>query len=273
MKRVVVSAALDDLRYLDIRFIEEAGKLGSLRVLLWSDQAVQEVTGKPPKFPLAEREYLARAIRWVDDVSVLDGSLDPDTLPLYEGARPDAWAVTEAADTSAKRAWSRSNEIEYRVLRDEFLAPAPKPPPTPDNPQSQRKKVVVTGCFDWFHSGHVRFCEEVSELGDLYVVVGNDENVRQLKGEGHPLFPAVQRRYICGSVRYVKQALISTGMGWMDGEPEFVKIKPDIYAVNEDGDKPEKREFCRVYGIEYKVLKRTPKRGLPKRQSTALRGF
>ena len=30
----------------------------------------------------------------------------------------------------------------------------------------------MTGCYDWFHSGHVRFFEEVSELGDLYVVAG-----------------------------------------------------------------------------------------------------
>jgi hypothetical protein len=62
-------------------------------------------------------------------------------------------------------------------------------------------------------------------------------------------------------------------MGWMDAEPEFVKIKPDIYAVNEDGDKPEKLAFCQKHGIEYKVLKRTPKAGLPRRQSTSLRGF
>ena len=44
-------------------------------------------------------------------------------------------------------------------------------------------------------------------------------------------------------------------------------------AVNEDGDKPEKREFCEARGIQYVVLKRTPKEGLPRRQSTDLRGF
>jgi hypothetical protein len=43
--------------------------------------------------------------------------------------------------------------------------------------------------------------------------------------------------------------------------------------VNEDGDVPEKRAFCKEHGIEYVVLKRIPKAGLPKRQSTALRGF
>jgi len=131
----------------------------------------------------------------------------------------------------------------------------------------------VTGCYDWFHSGHVRFFEEVSQLGDLYVVVGHDDNIRLLKGEGHPLLTQDERRYMVGAVRYVKQALISTGHGWMDAEPEFDKIKPDMYAVNEDGDVPEKREFCQKHSLQYVVLKRTPKEGLTKRSSTSLRGF
>jgi cytidyltransferase-like protein len=133
--------------------------------------------------------------------------------------------------------------------------------------------VIVTGCYDWFHSGHVRFFEEVSELGDLYVVVGHDDNVRMLKGEGHPLFPAAQRRYMAGAIRHVRKALISSGHGWLDAEPEIRRIRPDIYAVNEDGDRPEKREYCSAHGIEYRVLERLPKEGLPRRQSTELRGF
>jgi glycerol-3-phosphate cytidylyltransferase-like family protein len=87
------------------------------------------------------------------------------------------------------------------------------------------------------------------------------------------MFSQDERRYMVQSVRYVKQALISTGQGWMDAEPEIAMIKPDMYAVNEDGDKPEKREFCQAHDIQYVVLKRTPKEGLPRRQSTDLRGF
>jgi cytidyltransferase-like protein len=141
------------------------------------------------------------------------------------------------------------------------------------NDTQQRKKVVVTGCFDWLHSGHVRFFEETSALGDLYVVLGHDQNVTLLKGEGHPLFPENERRHMVQSIRFVKQALVSTGNGWMDAEPEIDLIKPDLYAVNEDGDKAEKKAFCEMHGIEYVVLRRLPKEGLPKRESTALRGF
>jgi cytidyltransferase-like protein len=123
------------------------------------------------------------------------------------------------------------------------------------------------------HSGHVRFFEEVSKLGELYVVVGNDENLRLLKGEGHPLYSQEVRRYQAASVRHVKEALIATGKGWLDAEPEIRTVRPDIYAVNGDGDKAEKREFCRANGIQYVVLHRAPRPGLQPRTSTDLRGF
>ena len=75
------------------------------------------------------------------------------------------------------------------------------------------------------------------------------------------------------SVRYVRRALISSGDGWMDAEPEIAWLKPNIYVVNADGDVPEKRAFCAEHGLDYVVLKRLPKPGLPGRQSTDLRGF
>jgi glycerol-3-phosphate cytidylyltransferase-like family protein len=78
---------------------------------------------------------------------------------------------------------------------------------------------------------------------------------------------------VVGSIKYVKQALIATGNGWVDADPEIRRLKPDIYAVNEDGDRGGKREYCEKLGIEYLVLKRTPAPGLQGRRSTDLRGF
>jgi hypothetical protein len=71
----------------------------------------------------------------------------------------------------------------------------------------------------------------------------------------------------------VERSLISTGTGWMDAEPEIDAIAPHVYVVNEDGDQPEKREFCRAHGLEYVVLERRPHPGLPRRTSTDLRGY
>jgi len=253
MPEVIVSGPFDDMHYADFRFLQEAARLGPLHVVLWPDETIEERTGKKPKFPLPERKYLVESVRYVDQLSVGDEVASQGLHVAREG---------HAAPGGA-------HVIPESVLNQQEFAPE-----TPFNPPAKSgKKVLVTGCFDWFHSGHVRFCEECSELGDLYVVVGNDENVRLLKGEGHPLFPALQRRMIAASIKFVTESLISTGSGWMDAAPDIDRLKPDIYAVNEDGDKPEKAEFCKQHGIEYKVLKRTPKPGLPRRASTDLRGF
>jgi hypothetical protein len=59
----------------------------------------------------------------------------------------------------------------------------------------------------------------------------------------------------------------------LDADPEIKRLKPDIYIVNEEGDKGGKREYCKKLGIEYLVLKRIPAKGLLQRSSTDLRGF
>ena len=239
----MVCGAFDDLRSRHIRFLEEAAKPGPLTVLLWKDESLRRLTGRAPKFPQAEREYVLRAVRFVNRVIPVDCPADLNSLPAVAGLRLDCWAVEESQDNAEKKSCCAARNMEYRVIPD------------------------------WFHSGHVRFFEEISARGDLYVIVGHDANIRQLKGEGHPLLPQSERCYLAGSIRFVTQALISSGYGWLDAEPEIERLRPDIYAVNEDGDRGGKREFCARRGIEYVVLKRAPAPGLPGRSSTELRGF
>ena len=281
---VVVAGAYDDLRAKQIRFLEEASKLGEVTALLWSDELVRRVEGKGPKFPQAERAYFLQAIRFVRRVVLVEkvesrmqnaeskASLVAAAVDKA-GVEPDLVAVTEAQDSAASRAACKALGIGYRVVPEAELIGFPECPPQSPATGSGRKKVLVTGCYDWVHSGHVRFFEEVSTYGDLYVVVGHDANIRLLKGPGHPLFPQAERRYVVGAIRHVTQALIATGDGWVDADPEVRRLKPDIYAVNEDGDRGGKREYCAKMGLEYLVLKRTPAPGLPARTSTDLRGF
>ncbi|MEE8450931.1 MAG: adenylyltransferase/cytidyltransferase family protein [Thermoguttaceae bacterium] len=273
MSRVVVSGSFDDFRSTQVRFLQEAAKIGPVHVRLWSDKTVESLEGKTPEFPESERLYFLEALRYVDRVTVCDASAEPDALPAEAVDRSTVWVVDSTQDSDAKRAFCRSSHIEYRVLSEDQLQGFPEDPIDAPESSLSRKKVIVTGCYDWFHSGHVRFFEEVSQLGDLYVVVGHDANIRLLKGEGHPMFSQQERRYMVGAIRHVCRALISSGDGWLDAEPEIDRIKPDIYAVNEDGDRPEKSSFCEAHGIEYRVLRRTPKEGLPRRESTHLRGF
>ena len=45
-----------------------------------------------------------------------------------------------------------------------------------------KKKVFVSGCYDMLHSGHVAFFEEAASYGDLYVGIGSDRTILELKG-------------------------------------------------------------------------------------------
>lgn len=269
--KIVVSGAFDNIQSGDLRFLEEAAKLGALTALVWPDNVFQKVTGAAPIFPLAERLYFLQAVRYVNRAVHFAECAEPDSLPEIPGLRPTVWADVEPWTNPARENFCRAHQISYRVFKKNELKGFPEPLPASTTPG--KKKVIVTGSYDWLHSGHIRFLEEVSGYGDLYAVVGHDANIHLLKGEGHPLLPQAERRYVIGSIKHVKQALISSGNGWLDADPEIRSLKPDIYAVNEDGDRGGKREYCQKLGIEYLVLERIPAPGLPQRTSTELRGF
>lgn len=269
MPRILVTGSFDDIKSRHLRFLEEAARLGPVTVLLESDEAIAKRTGQPPKFPEAERLYFLKAVRHVSEVQLV--GTNPDSLP-ERVSTPTVWAMPGDENNAARQALCKQRGIEAQVITEAQIAGFPNS--TFTQPEATgRKRVIVTGCYDWFHSGHVRFCEEASQHGDLYVVVGHDANIRLLKGAGRPLFPQEERRYILSCIRFVKEALVSSGNGWLDAEPEMQIIQPDIYAVNEDGDVPEKREYCEKHGLQYLVLKRAPAPGLPKRSSTSLRGY
>jgi cytidyltransferase-like protein len=272
---VIISGGFDDLHSTQVRFLEEAHKLGNVNVLLWSDALGESFTGRRPKFSQNERMYMLESLRCIEQARLIDSLPDRDSLPgsILNELRPAAWVVDQNDDNSRKRQFCALTGLEYSVISQADLAGFHAWPDKEFEIAPVRKKVVVTGCYDWLHSGHLRFFEEAEALGDLYVVVGSDDNVRLLKGAGHPLFSQEERRYMVGAVRFVRAALISSGEGWMDAGPEIERLRPDIFAVNEDGDKAEKRQYCAEHGLEYVVLKRLPKPGLPPRESTFLRGF
>jgi len=132
------------------------------------------------------------------------------------------------------------------------------------------KKVFVSGCYDMLHSGHVAFFEEAATHGDLYVGLGSDQTIYELKGR-RTINSNAERLYMVKALRCVKDAWISSGSGIMDFEKEVRELKPDVFFVNSDGYTPAKEKFCRELGIELIVSKRVPEAGLPARSTTALR--
>lgn len=132
------------------------------------------------------------------------------------------------------------------------------------------KKVFVSGCYDMLHSGHVAFFKEASQYGDLYVGIGSDKTIEQLKNR-KTVYSENERLYMVKAIRYVTDAFINPGSGMMDFVETVDRVKPDIFVVNSDGGSDIKREFCRERGIEYVVLEREPEAGLKARSTTSLR--
>jgi cytidyltransferase-like protein len=131
------------------------------------------------------------------------------------------------------------------------------------------KKVFVSGCFDMLHSGHIAFFEEAASHGDLYVGIGSDKTVYYLK-KRKPFNNENERLYMIKALKYVKEAWINSGDGFIDFLPELEQLKPDIFFVNSDGHSNEKERLCKKLGIEYIVSKRIPHEKLPIRSTTAL---
>lgn len=132
------------------------------------------------------------------------------------------------------------------------------------------KKVFVSGCYDMLHSGHVAFFKEASQYGDLYVGIGSDRTIEELKHR-KTVYSEKERLYMVKAIRYVTDAYINPGSGMLDFLDTLDIVKPDIFIVNSDGGSDAKRQLCRERGMEYIELQRTPDAGLKARSTTALR--
>lgn len=129
------------------------------------------------------------------------------------------------------------------------------------------KKVLVSGCYDLLHAGHVAFFKTASQYGNLYVSVGQDDNLFKLKGK-KPYFSQEERVYMVGAVKYVTEAFVASGNGMLDFVEDMKRIKPDYFVVNSDGFTEGKKRLCDENNVELIVLERIPEEGLPARSSS-----
>ena len=122
-------------------------------------------------------------------------------------------------------------------------------------------KVLVGGCFDLLHYGHVRFLEETKKLGDFLVVaLESDENVRRVKGESRPIHTQQQRKEMLEALSCVNEVI---SLLPMNSHQEYydlvIKVHPQIIAITE-GDPLEnnKREQAAKIGAQLVVIPKIP---------------
>jgi len=135
------------------------------------------------------------------------------------------------------------------------------------------RTVMVSGCFDVIHGGHVAFLCDAQQLGDqLLVCVAGDDVVVQHKGRD-PAMPAEHRAEVIRAMTAVDEAYITTkGKLGLDFEPELRRYRPDILAATEDDQYAEaKRQLCEQTGTTYATMPKMLNVMAPFASSTAIR--
>lgn len=96
-----------------------------------------------------------------------------------------------------------------------------------------RKKVLVGGCFDLIHFGHVHFLKKAKAHGNyLVVALESDKNVQKLKGKGRPVHSQKQRKIMLESLRFVDRVIALSQMKTdADYRRLVVRVRPKIIAV------------------------------------------
>ena len=98
--------------------------------------------------------------------------------------------------------------------------------------RSGRRIVFTNGCFDLLHRGHVDYLIRARGLGDvLFVGLNGDQSVRQLKGPGRPVQPAVDRAAVLAALRAVDVVVVFQEL---TAERVVRSICPHIYVKGGD---------------------------------------
>src|SRR3989344_2564471 len=97
------------------------------------------------------------------------------------------------------------------------------------------KKVLVGGCFDLLHYGHIVFLNEAKKHGDsLVVALESDENVRRLKGEHRPIHTQKERKTMLEALSAVDEVIPLPPMTTDREYADLVtRLRPHVIVVTQ----------------------------------------
>lgn len=123
------------------------------------------------------------------------------------------------------------------------------------------KKVLVGGCFDLIHIGHIYFLEKAKKLGDrLIVLLESDESIRRLKGEHRPIHTQEERKQMLLAIKYVDEVIslppLKTDKEYFD---VIQTIRPNVIAFTQgDPILTKKMKQAELIGARAVVIPRIP---------------
>lgn len=95
-----------------------------------------------------------------------------------------------------------------------------------------RRVVFTNGCFDLLHPGHVQSLEAARALGDILIVgINSDRSTRELKGEGRPILPELERAEVLAGLECVDGVVI---FDEMTPQQIISNLVPDVLVKGSD---------------------------------------
>lgn len=104
--------------------------------------------------------------------------------------------------------------------------------------QSGKKLVLVGGCFDILHVGHVAFLSEAKKQGDvLMVLLESDARIKELKGNERPVNTQEDRALLLSSLEIADFVVCLTDMTESTAYDDLIfALKPAIIATTKGDD-------------------------------------
>ncbi|OGG15937.1 hypothetical protein A3D78_01170 [Candidatus Gottesmanbacteria bacterium RIFCSPHIGHO2_02_FULL_39_14] len=120
----------------------------------------------------------------------------------------------------------------------------------------QKKTVLVDGCFDPFHAGHIDYFKFAAGFGlPVFCNVENDKYINKYK-KRPSLIPESQRIIIVDSIKYISYTHLQTS----STHDVLLKLKPLKYIKGADWKKKklpdEEVTVCNMYGIKIEYTKK-----------------
>jgi glycerol-3-phosphate cytidylyltransferase len=124
--------------------------------------------------------------------------------------------------------------------------------------------VFTSGCYDILHLGHIihfNFCKQKGDI--LFISLGNDACVRELKGPTRPINNERFRARMLAALEIVDYVVISEEMGVMDHDRMVAELRPNLYIVpGTDKRIAEKRALVEQNGGRLIACRRLPPNNL-----------
>lgn len=102
--------------------------------------------------------------------------------------------------------------------------------------KDQKKKIVlIGGCFDILHIGHIRFIEKAKQQGDILIVLlESDRKIQQTKGIHRPIHSQKERAEMLASIQGVDYIILLPYISQNIRYDQLVQaIQPDIIATTQ----------------------------------------